>query len=245
MPSTSRPTTWLVTGASRGIGYELVRQLVSSSDNLVVAACRSPEKATALHALKSTSKGQLRLVQMDTGDFDSIRASFGQVEPILADIGLDYLINNAGVIPEVHFREYTTPRSLLTRKCWYPHSESTPPALPWYLPLIEKSNRKVILNVSSAAGSIGSIEQLGASGKFPTYAMSKAALNMLTVKQKGARPDLIAITLCPGHVKTDMGGPNGALEPEESVAGILKVVTEATSADSGKYLRYNGETIPW
>ena len=84
--------------ASRGIGYELVRQLVSSSDNLVVAACRSPEKATALHALKSTSKGQLRLVQMDTGDFDSIRASFGQVEPILADIGLDYLINNAGVV---------------------------------------------------------------------------------------------------------------------------------------------------
>ena len=84
--------------ASRGIGYELVRQLVSSSDNLVVAACRSPEKATALHALKSTSKGQLHLVQMDTGDFDSIRASFGQVEPILGEIGLDYLINNAGVV---------------------------------------------------------------------------------------------------------------------------------------------------
>ena len=138
-----------------------------------------------------------------------------------------------------------------------------------YLPLIEKSNRKVILHVSSTAGSIGSIDLIGATGKYPTYAMSKAALNMLVslllcslvcrlnlqlvysqaVKQKGFRPDLITITLCPGHVKTgmveaafydglianalsrtsiDMGGPNGALEPEESVAGILKVVTVAT-----------------
>ncbi|KAJ8455730.1 hypothetical protein ONZ51_g12352 [Trametes cubensis] len=242
MPSTSPLTTWLVTGASRGIGYELVRQLVSSSDNLVVAACRSPEKATALHALKSTSKGQLHLVQMDTGDFDSIRASFGQVEPILGEIGLDYLINNAGVT--VQDTPFTLdPEALVSTY----RVNAAGPALvsQVYLPLIEKSKRKVILNVSSGVGSIASIEQLGLSGMFPAYAMSKAALNMLTVKQKGARPDLIAITLCPGHVKTDMGGPNGALEPEESVAGILKVVTEATSADSGKYLRYNGETIPW
>ncbi|KAI0653035.1 NAD-P-binding protein [Cubamyces menziesii] len=262
MPSTSRPTTWLITGASRGIGYELVRQLVSSSDNLVVAACRTPEKATALHALKSTSKGQLRLVQMDTGDFGSIRASFGQVEPILGEIGLDYLINNAGhTVQDTPF--ILDPEALVSTF----RVNAAGPALvsQVYLPLIEKSNRKVILNVSSEVGSIMSIEQLGLSGMFPAYAMSKAALNMLvnfvfyplvcqpglkmtgfqTVKQKGARPDLIAITLCPGHVKTDMGGPNGALEPEESVAGILKVVTEATSADSGKYLRYNGETIPW
>ncbi|KAI0325661.1 NAD-P-binding protein [Cubamyces sp. BRFM 1775] len=242
MSSTSRPTTWLVTGASRGIGYELVRQLVSSPDNLVVAACRSPEKAAALQALKGTSKGTLHIVQLDVGDFDSIRASFGQVEPILGGIGLDYLINNAGVAlidtpfdldPEVlvnTFRINAVGPALVSQV---------------YLPLIEKSNRKVILHVSSTAGSIGSIDLIGATGKYPTYAMSKAALNMLAVKQKGFRPDLITITLCPGHVKTDMGGPNGALEPEESVAGILKVVTGATSEDSGKYLRYNGETIPW
>ncbi|KAH9887899.1 NAD-P-binding protein [Cubamyces lactineus] len=242
MPSTSRPTTWLVTGASRGIGYELVRQLVSSPDNLVVAACRIPEKATALHALKNASKGQLHIVQLDVGDFDSVRASFGQVEPILEKTGLDYLINNAGIA--VRDAPFDLDPEVLVSTF---RINAAGPALvsQVYLPLIEKSNRKVILNISSTVGSIASIDRIGMSGKYPAYAMSKAALNMLTVKQKGARPDLITITLCPGHVKTDMGGPEGTLEPEESVAGILKVVTGATAEDSGKYLSYSGETIPW
>ncbi|OSD04958.1 NAD(P)-binding protein [Trametes coccinea BRFM310] len=97
MTSTTRPTTWLVTGASRGIGFELVRQLAASPQNLVVAACRNPDKATALKALKDSAKGTLHIIQLDVSDFDSIRASVKQAQPILGEIGLDYLVNNAGI----------------------------------------------------------------------------------------------------------------------------------------------------
>ncbi|OSD04959.1 hypothetical protein PYCCODRAFT_1432693 [Trametes coccinea BRFM310] len=75
--------------------------------------------------------------------------------------------------------------------------------------------------------------------------MSKAALNMLTLKQKAERPDITFITMCPGWVRTELGGKEADLEPEESIAGILKVISSVTNADSGKYLRYNGEEIPW
>lgn len=113
--SSTRPTTWLVTGyvipssplphiahappsASRGIGFEIVRQLLESPSNLVVAACRTPDKATALSALQESAKGTLHIVQLDTSDFDSVRALPAQLEPILGSIGLDYLINNAGIV---------------------------------------------------------------------------------------------------------------------------------------------------
>ncbi|KAH9893491.1 NAD-P-binding protein [Cubamyces lactineus] len=240
MASASRPTTWLVTGSSRGIGLELVKQLVDSSNNLVIAACRSPEKAAALHDLKSTAKGTLHFVQLDVSDFDSVRASVKQLKPILGELGLDYLINNAG-IATMDTAFTLDPEELLR----IVRTNVAGPALVAQvcLPFIEKSARKVILNVSSKGGSLASIEAVGA--KLASYAMSKAALNMLTVKQKAERPDIITITLSPGWVKTDMGGEEGQLEPGESVSGILKVITSATLEDSGKFLRYNGEVNPW
>ncbi|KAI9061964.1 NAD-P-binding protein [Trametes sanguinea] len=241
--SATRPTSWLVTGASRGIGLELVRQLLSSSQNIIVAACRNPEKATTLHRLQDSSRGRLHIVQLDVSDFDSVRASAKQLEPILGKIGLDYLINNAGILtqdtaftldPEQFLQVVRTNvagPALVSQVC---------------LPFLEGGARKVILNISSTAGSLGSVEGwVGGAAGFASYAMSKAALNMLTVKQKAERPDLTVITMCPGGVKTDMTAKEGELEPEESVSGILKVITSVSAGDSGKYIRYNGEVIPW
>ncbi|CDO69106.1 hypothetical protein BN946_scf185042.g8 [Trametes cinnabarina] len=240
MPSATHPTTWLVTGASRGIGFELVRQLVASPENLVVAACRNPAKATALNNLKALAKGTLHVVQIDVSDFDSIRASAKQLEPILGELGLDYLVNNAGVLyPDTAFT--LDPETLLETV----RTNAAGPALlsQVCLPFLEKGRRKVILHISSTGGSLQTT--LGVGARLASYCMSKAALNMLTLKQKAERPDLTVLTMCPGWVKTDMGGKEAQLEPEESVAGILKVVTSVTLADSGKYLRYNGEVIPW
>ncbi|OSD04961.1 NAD-P-binding protein [Trametes coccinea BRFM310] len=240
MSSASRPTTWLVTGSSRGIGFELVRQLVASSDNLVVAACRTPDKATALKGLKASAKGTLHIVQMDVSDFDSIRASAKQLEPILGEIGLDYLINNAAVASrDLPFA--LDPEELLQLM----RTNVAGPAVVSQvcLPFLEKSVKKIILHISSTAGSLGSTSWIGAG--YTSYSMSKAALNMLTLKQKAERPDLTLITLCPGPVKTDMNTENGQLEPEESVAGILKVITSVTAEDSGKFFSHDGKTIPW
>ncbi|KAI0375989.1 hypothetical protein BV20DRAFT_960087 [Pilatotrama ljubarskyi] len=73
MATPHRPTTWLITGTSRGIGLELVRQLLQTPNNLVVAACRNPEKAVALKGLQSSAKGTLHVARLDTSDFDDIR----------------------------------------------------------------------------------------------------------------------------------------------------------------------------
>ncbi|KAH9848825.1 NAD-P-binding protein [Lenzites betulinus] len=240
MPSTSDQTTWLITGASRGIGFELVRQLVESPNNLVIAACRTPAKATALEALKKSAQGTLHVIPLDVSDTESIRAIPKELEPILGESGLDYLINNAGIGVEDTAFNFDPEAALTVLK-----TNTIGPALVSQvcLPFLEKGKVKKVAHISSTLGSIASADEFGARGI--SYSMSKAALNMLTYKQKLERPDLTFLTLCPGWVKTDMGGQNAALEPKDSIAGILKVVTSATSADSGKYFRYNGEHIPW
>ncbi|KAI9061966.1 C-signal [Trametes sanguinea] len=247
MPSAARPTTWLVTGSSRGIGFEIVKQLVANPTNLVVAALRTPEKAPALHGLKAAAKGKLHIVKLDASDFDSIRESVKQIDPILGDIGLDYLVSNAGIL--AHDTAFTLdPEELLSLM----RTNVAGPALlsQVLLPFIEKGERKVILHMSSTGGSMQSVPLLSvlygsASVGYASYSMTKAALNMLTQKQKIERPDLIVIPMCPGPVKTDMNPVDGQIEPEESVQGMLKVITTVTVNDSGKYLRYNGEVIPW
>ncbi|KAI9061967.1 NAD-P-binding protein [Trametes sanguinea] len=240
MPSASRPTTWLVTGSSRGIGLELVRQLVASPENLVVAACRNPDKATALKGLKANAKGTLHIIEMDVSDFDSIRASAKQLEPILGEIGLDYLINNAAIASGATSFALD-PEELLQLM----RTNVAGPAVVSQvcLPFLEKSEKKVILHISSTAGSLEAVSSLGPG--FTSYSMTKAALNMLALKQKAERADLTVITLCPGPVKTDMNKDNGQLEPEESVAGILKVITSVSKEDSGKFLSHEGKVIPW
>ncbi|KAJ8454445.1 hypothetical protein ONZ51_g13020 [Trametes cubensis] len=105
------------------------------------------------------------------------------------------------------------------------------------------ASKKTIVHVSSTGGSLGSIERVGA--RLVSYGMSKTALNMLARKQQAERPDFTILTVCPGWVKTGLGGDAAPLEPSESVAGLMKIITSATESDKGKYVRYNGEIIPW
>ncbi len=107
---------------------------------------------------------------------------------------------------------------------------------------VERSAMKKMVFMSSTTGS-------NAEGQYSVFAYcsSKAALNkcvtMLArdVKDRG----IIAAALCPGHVKTDMGGASAQIEPLESVTGLRKVIAALTIADSGAFLRYNGERIAW
>ncbi|KAI0630619.1 NAD-P-binding protein [Trametes polyzona] len=241
--ASAQKTTWLITGASRGIGLELAKQLLASPDNLVIGTARNPEKATALNDLKASAKGTLHVIQLDVSDFDSIRASAKDLERILGDTGLDYLINNAGVF-EKDTAFTLKPETLLNLV----RTNVAGPAVVAQvaLPFLEKGRAKKVVNISSTAGSIATVKDLTAPFDVPaSYPISKAALNMLTYKQKVERPDLTFLALCPGWVKTDMGGQNASLEPHESVEGIIKVVTSATKEDSGKFLNYSGATVPW
>ncbi|KAI0941825.1 hypothetical protein AcW1_009802 [Taiwanofungus camphoratus] len=231
--------TWLITGTNRGIGLELTRQLLVSPSNLVIATCRSPDKATALQALKSSAKGTLHILPLDVSSEASIRDSVKLVGNVLGDRGLDYLYNNAAINPtdDSPFDfSYSTLLEVL-------QINVAAPALlaQLYFPYLERGQRKVIVNMTSGLASIG----LDIGPKCTSYSVSKTALNMLTHKQARARPDFTAIVLDPGWVRTAMGGEGAILEPEDSVTGIVKVVTSITSRDSGKFFRYNGDQHPW
>ncbi|CCM04759.1 uncharacterized protein FIBRA_06949 [Fibroporia radiculosa] len=230
--------TWLITGSSRGLGFELVRQLLPSPENFIIATCRNPDKAAALQELKDNAGGKLHLVALDTNSESSIRNSFEAVKAILNDRGVDYLYNNAGldVADEAFSFQYADLLQIL-------QTNVAGPALiaEVYLPLVEKSRRKTIINVSSGLGSIG--QDRGPS--LASYCISKSALNMLTYKQAKAKPNITSIALSPGWVQTDMGGPDAPLLPQESVASALKVVKSLTLKDSGKFLSYDGSELPW
>lgn len=231
--------TWLITGSSRGLGFELVKQLIASPDNFVIATCRNPSRATALQSLKDGAKGTLHVAPLDVSDQASVHESVKVVKNILGDRGLDYLYNNAGITPGPDEAFNFNYADLL--KTFETNVAAPGLVAQVYLPLVEKSTRKVIVNVSSGLGSIGNDRgSIQAS-----YCVSKAALNMLTYKQAKARPDIIAIAFAPGWVKTDMGGSNAILEPHQSASATIKVVTGLTPKDSGRFFNYTGDEFPW
>ncbi|TFY79838.1 hypothetical protein EWM64_g4173 [Hericium alpestre] len=232
--------TWLITGSSRGIGFEIVRQLLASPSNAVIATCRNPSGASALQELKKTSEGRLHLVQLDANNAESIQASVSEAEKILGSRGLNYLVNNAGV---VHGKDTAFAMTAKDVTDTFITNVVGPMLVSQaYLPLLDKAERKVIMNVSSGYGSIGRQE----SGKLvAAYSISKAALNMLVTKQAQERPDIISYVINPGWVKTDMGGKEGKLEPEESVRQQLKVATSATLESTGKFFDYDGSLLEW
>ncbi|KAI0296287.1 NAD-P-binding protein [Multifurca ochricompacta] len=206
--------TWLL---KPGYRLEIVKQLLASSSNIVIASCRKPDEATELKELEIKSPGRLHLVTLDILDGASIKASMeGE--------------NTAFEVDEDSFS-----RTL--------KSNVVGPALTAqaYLPYLEKGTKKTIVNISSALGSLAVIFD----SRYAAYSASKAALNMLTQKQAKARKDIISISLDPGWVQTDMGGPNADIKPQVSVGGLLKVITTATPEKSGKYIRYTGEELAW
>ncbi|KAI0765958.1 C-factor [Trametes elegans] len=231
--------TWLITGTSRGIGLELTRQLLANPSCLVVATCRNPDGASALQALKAGAKGTLHVVALDVASEQSIRDALAPVQSALGERGLDVLYNNAAINEgfDVAF-EFDPQAALRTFQ-----TNVVGPALiaQTFLPLLEKGQRKVIVNMSSGLASIG----LDCGPKCTTYSISKAALNMLTYKQKAQRPDITSVVIDPGWVKTDMGGDGAVLEPKDSAAGVLQVVNGLTQKDSGKFFKYTGEELPW
>lgn len=183
--------------ANRGIGFEIVTQLVASPNNLLIAACRSPEKATALADLKKSARGIIHIIKIDVSDFDSIRASAKALQAVCGETGLDYLINNAGIVRAsvcyphdavlihdvlVQIADDTASTLDPERLLELFKTNAAGPALVSQvcLPFLEKGSTKKILHISSTAGSIGTLSKLESPrGLFTSYAMSKAALNML------------------------------------------------------------------
>lgn len=228
----------LVTGANRGLGFELARQCLTRGD-YVFAGCRKPKQAAALQSLATVHEGRLTLLALDVTDEETLDAS-KEIVSAQTDV-LDLLFNNAAVHPGdetiatlnaetlIHsFRVNAVGPMLVARCC---------------LDLLKAANSPRIINISSEAGSISRMQH----HRGYAYSASKAALNMFT-RALAWDEDLtgvIVIALHPGWVRTDMGGDLAPLPPVDSVVGILRVVEGLDGASSGRFYTYEGHEYPW
>jgi NAD(P)-dependent dehydrogenase (short-subunit alcohol dehydrogenase family) len=111
------------------------------------------------------------------------------------------------------------------------------------LPNLRRGEAKLIVGITSGLGSI----ENNTSGRFYGYRGSKAALNMFTKTLAAELADdgFTCIVMSPGWVRTDMGGPNANLTPEQSITGMRKVIAGLTPADTGTYWSWDGDRVPW
>jgi len=237
----------VVTGANRGLGLEFTRQLASAGDE-VVATTRHPKTSDELNKLASTSGGRVTVVRLDVGgEPGEFRAAAMEISERFDAV--DLLINNAGIWtapgepdrassggladlrpePVLEVMRINAVGPLLTTQALAPR--------------LALARRAVVVNLTSG---LGSIDRTTSRGNV-AYAMSKAALNMLTrqLAAELAGQGTIVVAMSPGWVATDMGGASAPLEPAESVHGMLNVLGALTPAQSGVFLDHAGAVLPW
>ncbi|TWT19290.1 SDR family oxidoreductase [Luteimonas marina] len=229
----------LVTGANRGLGLEFVRQLLTAGDH-VVAACRQPGRATALNTLAGEHPGRLHVLPLDLANPKSHAELARELPLVLGDDGrLGLLVNNAGVL---HSGERFGTLSPAILDDSFRTNAAGPLLLTQALaPLLADEAR--VINLSSQLGSIASTTRFGT----PSYNISKAAQNMATVLLARALAErgIVVFAASPGWARTDMGGEGAELEPAEAVAGILRVAGGLAASDSGRFLDWKGDPLPW
>ncbi|KAH8660395.1 putative short-chain dehydrogenases/reductase [Xylariales sp. PMI_506] len=248
--------SYLITGASRGLGLSFTTELLKDKNNTVVATARNTAKSAGLQELKAKDKdGQLFLVDLDVSKVDSIRAAAEEVSKLLPE-GLDTLVSNAGVsynaltqFQELDVESFTAELNFTV----------TAPLLVVreFLPLIRKSQAKRIVVITSALGSIESA--IHTPGLADGYSVARAALNMLGRKWSSVlKRDGVALALLhPGWVgSTEIGDgiteymtkyaphvPN--LTTEQSAADCVKTINSITVENAGEFFNHDGSKIPF
>jgi NAD(P)-dependent dehydrogenase (short-subunit alcohol dehydrogenase family) len=224
----------LITGANRGLGLEFTKQYAADGWR-VMACCRDPQSASALQEIAAAHKN-VQVYALDVADFAQIDALAVQ----LKDEKIDVLINNAGVYPSSSFGNTNYDDWAEGFKINAMASLKMAEA---FVTNITKSELKKIATLTSKMGSIDD----NTSGESYIYRSSKTALNMV---MKSLSIDLkpygiSVVTLHPGWVQTDMGGPNGLISAHTSVTGLRKVIDNLNLNSTGKFIAFNGSEIAW
>jgi len=230
----------LVTGANKGLGLEIARQLGKKGFTVVLGA-RDAVKAETAAGLLHGEGLDTHPVKLDvTSEKDIARLPEYLQEKFG---GLDVLVNNAGVALE--FTGGSRVENL--RKTFEANVFGAFAVTEALLPLIKASHAGRIVNQSSILGSLTAVSA-GQGGSFttPGYTSSKAALNMLTVvaayELKGTKVKVNAAH--PGWVKTDMGGENAQLEVEDGAQTAVDLATLPDDGPTGTFV-HMGKTLPW
>ena len=226
----------LVTGANRGLGLEFVKQYAEDGA-MVFACCRDPGSAKALRRISDEAGGKVSFHALEVTDAKSV----GALGKAFTDEPIDVVINNAGIYgpanqsaDDMDFDGWAKTFAVNTlaplRVAQAFHAS------------LKKGRGKKLVTITSR---MGSTRENG--GGYLAYRSSKAAVNnAMRGVSLGWKDDGIIVTLLhPGWVKTDMGGRNADLEPHESVAGMRRVIAKLSASDSGRFLDYRGEELPW
>src|SRR6266516_1670814 len=228
--------TALITGANKGIGYEVARQLAVKGFHVFVGA-RNREAGCKTTDEIAKKGGKATFLEIDVSDNASVTAAAREFSKT-AD-HLDVLVNNAGIMVDGDDAILKISDELF-RKTIETNTLGPLRVTRAFAPLLAKSKAPRVINVSSGGGQLTG----GADGWAPAYCISKTALNGMTVQLAAALPKFAVTSGCPGWVRTEMGGKNASRSVEEGADTIVWLASEAPQALTGKFLRDRKE-IPW
>jgi NAD(P)-dependent dehydrogenase (short-subunit alcohol dehydrogenase family) len=228
--------TALITGANKGIGYEVARQLVAKGFHVFVGARNAKAGRKAVKEI-AKEPGNATFLEIDVADNDSVRTAVHELSNV--EDHLDVLVNNAGIIVDGDDAILEISEELL-RETLETNTLGALRVTRAFVPLLRKSKAPRVINVSSGSGQLTD----GADGWAPAYSISKTALNGVTVQLGSALPKFAVNSVCPGWVRTDMGGENASRSVEQGADTIVWLATEASQDLSSKFLRDRKE-IPW
>jgi NAD(P)-dependent dehydrogenase (short-subunit alcohol dehydrogenase family) len=232
-----RRVTVLVTGGNRGIGLEICRQLAERGA-FVLLGSRDPAKGEAARASLGALQERVAVVPLAMDDPASIAAACARIARDPAH--LDVLINNAGIFARTDAPAPAVPRATV-EDAMRTNVLGPLALIQGVLPLLRASARGRIVNISSG---MGQLAEMG--GGSAAYRLSKTALNGLTAALAAdLAPERIAVnTLCPGWVKTDMGGAGATRTVAQGADTPVWLALDADQALTGKFWR-DRAVIPW
>ena len=227
----------LVTGANKGIGFEVVRQLAEKKFHVFLGARRQDAGKQAAAELQKHG-ASVSFIALDVAKPESIQYAANEVAA-QAD-HLEVLVNNAAIL-EDEYLSVLQISSELMQKTLLTNTIGPLVTAQAFHPLLAKSGEARIINVSSTAGSLNA-----GGGYAPAYSISKTALNAVTVQlaENFKREGIIVNSVCPGWVRTDMGGRSAPRSVQQGADTVVWLATDAPKNLTGKFLR-DRKIIPW
>ncbi|XP_005104753.2 LOW QUALITY PROTEIN: C-factor [Aplysia californica] len=250
--------TILVTGASRGLGLEFVRQILqaSAAPEVLIAACRNPSSAYDLQNL-AKAHPSVKVIKLDVEKDEDIISAAQETKNIVGERGLNLLINNAGIYDKTDGSELKTQSRENMQRHFDVNCSGPIIMAQKFLPLLEQaaaqnksqpmsSNKAALINISSIMASQNVTYESGRGTSFH-YKCSKSAVTMATIliSRELRAAGILALSLHPGWVRTDMGTEKGDISPEESITGCLQVIGSQGEESTGKLVNYKGDVIPF
>lgn len=230
-------STVLITGANRGIGLELARGYAARGDE-VLACCRAPKAADQLAALTKASKS-VQVLALDVGKPDTIAA----LAKNLSGKPIDVLINNAGIqgpaMPEQSLLKMDYDGFM---EAFEVNSMAPLRMLQAFMGNLKSSKHGKVITITSQLGAMALDWPMGYA-----YCASKAAVNkIMRLASVELKKEGVAVALVhPGWVRTDMGGPQADITPQDSAKGIMSVIDGVNLDNTGAFKKWNGEDHAW